>query len=493
MQEVKVVIHNYKKLKETEFDITGGSVFFMQGPNEVGKTSFVNLLKAIMEVKDDTVNPVTYEEKEGYAVGTIPGADGKQYQFRYDFNIDGKKKFTFIGPDNKSVKSVTDMRAIFNYTHFTVEEFYNWSMTAAGRQKQKNILLMLLSDSERLEVAQIEGKVNSTSGEIFLQRQTVNRDISYLEGVIEKGGLNSVQKDTLSKKKAIDELYDEFVNQKKIIDEYVQNNSTHAIRLKSAQEARDTAVSNYTTTVTQLDTSIADIEKQIRELTESLGAKKELLKTTENAFLEKKVILDKAVTDLEADYDVKKMEEYMLVLNGDGTEKNPGINARINAGKAKKDEIIKLETISEQFNKNKEDLAVKQKQADEYTEKIDTLRKRKESIISNSDNIPHDYQIGDDYITVDGIPFVETDLSKSHAVKAIAKLMMKVNKAPIMLMGDAENLGYTVLNELQEEAEKSGKIMIFAEHVRDLEEIKLVCYDELDHGPAPKKPNTNLF
>ena len=69
--------------------------------------------------------------------------------------------------------------------------------------------------------------------------------------------------------------------------------------------------------------------------------------------------------------------------------------------------------------------------------------------------------------------------------------MMKVNQCPIMLMGDAEVLGFDALAELNEEAEKNGKIMIFAEHVRTLEEIKLVCYDDLEKPEV--KPTKELF
>ena len=55
--EVKLVFKNYKLLKEGEFNLSDGSIFLIQGPNKAGKTSFVNALKAIMEAKDDTVNP----------------------------------------------------------------------------------------------------------------------------------------------------------------------------------------------------------------------------------------------------------------------------------------------------------------------------------------------------------------------------------------------------------------------------------------------------
>ena len=82
MSEISISFKNYKLLKEGEINLSNGTIFFVQGPNNVGKTSFLNLLRSIMEVKDETENPVTFGEKEGFATGKIIGADGKSYQFR---------------------------------------------------------------------------------------------------------------------------------------------------------------------------------------------------------------------------------------------------------------------------------------------------------------------------------------------------------------------------------------------------------------------------
>ena len=69
--------------------------------------------------------------------------------------------------------------------------------------------------------------------------------------------------------------------------------------------------------------------------------------------------------------------------------------------------------------------------------------------------------------------------------------MIRVNQSPIMLMGDAESLGYEVLNQLDAVAKENGKIMIFAEHVREVEERRLICYDDMEHGP--KESEKTLF
>ena len=134
-----------------------------------------------MEVKDSTVNPVSFGQEEGFATGIIPGADGNLYHFRYDFNIEGKSKFTFIDFEGKVIKGITQMRSIFNYTHFTVEEFFDWSKSEPGRKKQRDILMNLLSEDERSRITEIDLKVNPTNGSIVESRKLVGVDVDFLK------------------------------------------------------------------------------------------------------------------------------------------------------------------------------------------------------------------------------------------------------------------------------------------------------------------------
>ena len=129
-------------------------------------------------------------------------------------------------------------------------------------------------------------------------------------------------------------------------------------------------------------------------------------------------------------------------------------------------------SIVERNNISTTDLKNLQSKAEELTKRIEDLRQEKKDIISNSKNIPARWE-EDEYVTYDGLPFYETDISASKAVRAITKLMIHINKAPIMLMGDAEKLGYKVLNELKQIADDNNKIMIFAEHNRQSTELKL--------------------
>ena len=186
-------------------------------------------------------------------------------------------------------------------------------------------------------------------------------------------------------------------------------------------------------------------------------------------------------------------EDEFNSLESAPTEAQLGLKRRLERGKTFMKNIDAIITKEDLLKKDEESIKIKEKSVTDLSEEIETLRNRRKDIVRNSDSIPHDYEIGDDHISIEGIPFFDTDISKSKATKAIARLMMKVNPAPILLMGDAEALGYEVLDQLQEEATSMGKIMVFAEHNRDVEEVRLVCYDDIEHTKKPSKESGSLF
>jgi len=480
MNEVKIAFKNYKLLKEGEINLNQGSIFFVQGPNNVGKTSMLTLLQAIMEVKDETVNPVTFGEKEGFSTGSIPGADGLIYQFRYDFNIDGKSKFTFIAPDGKVVKTITEMRAIFNYTHFTLEEFFDWSKSEPGRKKQREIFMNLLSEKERKDIIEIDEKIHPTKGTLIDSRKEVNRDVDFLKKKIDAVIITPDQQKLIANKELLNTTFENVKKEKEELEAILSKSVNSLERITELRTQIDNSNERYKNSCTQYDKDIDDLERQLLEKKQSYDNYK---KDTENII---KTDKDK-LSELEKLVDEKYLNDIQLKLNGDGTEDNVGLIKRLENGQKKKDELLQIEVLVKQKKEDEDKYNLKFKEAGEYDTKIETLRESKKSIIKNSQNIPLGWSLTDDYLTINGVPFMETDLSKSQATKAIAELMIRINKAPIMLMGDAEALGYEILDELDTYAKEQDKIMIFAEHVRQAEELQLVCYDNIEHKPTVKK------
>lgn len=473
MSEISISFKNYKLLKEGEINLSNGTIFFVQGPNNVGKTSFLNLLRSIMEVKDETENPVTFGEKEGFATGKIIGADGKSYQFRYDFNVDGKNKFQFVDENNRVIKTVGEMRDIFNYTHFTVEEFFDWSKSVPGRKKQRDIFMKLLTDKERVDIEDIDKKINTINGEFIESRKNLNREVDFLKKRIDSVILSVEQKNLYADRVNIQKLFAELTEQQKQLESTLSSTEVFEAQIKAKNELRDKAEQTFNEYMETSNKEIDGIEAEISRLQRQLVNKKEEVETKRLSYKEEREKYDNDIKELSKKVDIDFITKTRDDLNL--------LNKRIESGKTVIEEIVKVTSIMESLEKDKAEYETKAKEAKEFDNKIETLREKKKEIILKSNNIPAGWSLDDDSVTIDGIPFLETDISKSKATKAIANLMMKINKSPIMLMGDAESLGFEILNELEQQAKEHGKIMIFAEHLRSADELKLVCYDDIEH------------
>ena len=427
---------------------------------------------------------MSFGQEEGFATGVIPGADGNLYHFRYDFNIEGKSKFTFIDFEGKVIKGITQMRSIFNYTHFTVEEFFDWSKSEPGRKKQRDILMNLLSEDERSRITEIDLKVNPTNGSIVESRKLVGVDVDFLKKKIDNNIITDEQLNLLKSKSKIEDLYISIKKEKEDLELILSKSGTNLERIEELKEDNEKAKAKDIEKRQLFVYEISELEKKLNEKKEAFALYK---KQVESELKESQEKID----NLTKDTDVEYLNQVKLKLNGDGTEKNPGLNKRLEIGQQKKDEIIQIEVLNTQKETDKANHATKLKKFNDYDKEIKDLRDEKKSIIQNSPSIPDGWEINSDYITINNIPFVESDISKSQATKAIAELMMRVNQSPIMLMGDAESLGYEVLDQLDAAAKDNGKIMIFAEHVREIEERRLICYDDMEHGS--KEPEKTLF
>ena len=145
-------------LEDKEFILKGSNIYFVQGPNKTGKTSFLKALQSLMIAQDDTSEKITRgsDETEGFYETTIPAADGTLLTIRHEFTSDGKGKFFAIREDGTKISQVTEIRRLFNYTPINVNEFFAWSNSADGRKKQRDVILRLLPETDRLAFNELD-------------------------------------------------------------------------------------------------------------------------------------------------------------------------------------------------------------------------------------------------------------------------------------------------------------------------------------------------
>ena len=243
--EIPIVFHNYKLLKDKEFVLKGSNVYFIQGPNKVGKTSFLKALTSLQTASDDTPVKVTKGESEGFYEAKIPAADGSIITIRHEFTDTNKGRFIAVKEDGTKVSSVTEIRALFNYTPINVSEFFAMSNTAEGRRKQRGIILKLLSEKEKSDFEQYDLEEQH----YYDTRTDVNNKLSSAKEYVAKTKPSTEDIDLIPKKEEANAL--------------LQKYSSAIVKMERVKE--------ITNEIADLKAKIAIMEANVKVISEDLG------------------------------------------------------------------------------------------------------------------------------------------------------------------------------------------------------------------------------
>jgi len=441
--EIPLYFHNYKLLEDKRFLLKGSAIYFVQGPNRVGKTSFLNALAAIQGAKETTKEPVTRGKEEGYNEFVIPGADGKSYTIKHSFDNE-KNRFIAIDDEGNKISNVTDIRKIFNYTHFTVGDWFRLSATEKGRRQQKEILLKLLSDTEKAKYGELEDLEDVK----YIARTSINRN-------------KEVQEATLKNSSITDEELKSLENLDKI-EKDLAKYSAHDTRLQLLDKnitVADTTINKLTDTIAQIKSNLEAHELELANEQKTLT--EDLLSVYE---IEKELEIKLTVVNEETGNAVIQTEEFdelCTQLNADVTS--------IQGIVYKRDQHNETETKLKETNASWTML----------DEEIKGIREAKAKIISKSKLPLDNISFEDGYLTVDGFTFTEDQVCESDGILLVAKIMSEINPGPVQLIGDASVLDFNRLEELNKIAEDKGKVLFVDEVVRDLKDIRVVGYEDI--------------
>jgi hypothetical protein len=430
--EIPIVFHNYKLLEDKEFVLKGSNIYFVQGCNKVGKTSFLKALQSLMVAQDDTPDKVTRgsETAEGYYEATIPAADGTILTIRHEFTDDGKGKFIAIKEDGTKISQVTEIRRLFNYTPINVNEFFAWSNSAEGRRKQRDVILKLLTDEDRSQFNDLDLQEQH----YYTERTEYNTKASTAENSMNAIILNKDDEALIPREKEARDLI---------------------LKYKAVQTARS-FVETHKKAMNSLAEREERIVKEIEEKKKELAEVETLLGEGGKVSEENNKILKpyESLTDEELAGKLTKGEEIITKITSLGTK-----TSLKDEWKVKMDE-----------NKKK---------SEELTVKINSCRKVKSKIVSESDLPVENISFDDGYLTIDGFQFKESQICESDAVLILANILAKINPGPIQIIGDASILDATKLDMLNDIAEANNKVMFVDEVIRDSNNMVVVGYEDL--------------
>ena len=431
----KLELLNFQVIEKFEAEFTG-NVYFVTGDNELGKSTLLKAIGALLTGERDAV--LRNGASKGFAK-MIVGDDGEEFDVSLSFTENNprgtltiKQKSTGMATNNVSMLS-----RIFGYQDFDAVEFSRWSETAEGRRRQIAVVKSLLAPEIRQRIDEIDKEVSGLKTE----RTGINRDVKTFAGFVETMERQLEPGDIERYAKPVD------------VTELMEKQRTNAALTEKAKTVR--------AALAQRTEQLAAIPGRERKIDEDLAAKKaELEARIEEARIAYEEAIAQAKTDREniqkekTDLETRKSnaEEWLRKYEENNPEKTdvPQLLEQAEAHNKKHSLVEKYKEKKQQFD----EVAAK---AGEMDEKIDSLGKERADLISSAELPIDGLSFTDDGLELNGVPFVPGKVSDSQVMEIAAKLIIACNPTvKVFRIARGESLGAKRLETIIDIAKRNG-------------------------------------
>lgn len=448
----KLELVNFQVIKEFNADFDG-NVYFITGDNELGKSTVLKAIGALLTGNRDAV--LKNGESKGFAK-MIVGDDGEEYEVELKFTkanprgtLSIKSKTTGMKSDNVSM-----LQKIFGYTDFDAVEFSRWSETAEGRRKQIEVVKSLLPEEVRTRIAEID----TTVAGLKTERTGVNRDLKTYKSISDAAGQGLTTQDlkTYAKQKDITELMKEQAENAQLIEKAKTVRSALEQRKKQLEEIPE-----------RLAEAKATYEKAIEEA-------KKAIERTEKLYKE-------AIAQIEsekADYEARKANAEKWLANYE--ENNP---EKLDTAEQlrKAEEHNKMAAKVADYLSKKKQADDKKAEAEKMDSEIAELSAEREKLISSAKLPISGLSFSDDGLVLNDVPFVAGKVSDSQIMEVAAKLIIASNPTvKVFRIARGESLGQKRLQAILDLAKKEGFQGFIESVVRGQQDLIIEEYEEAD-------------
>ena len=459
---------NFQVIEQFSADFDG-TVYFVTGDNELGKSTLLKAIGALLTGQRDDV--LRNGASKGFAKMVV-GDDGEEYDVQLSFTeanprgtLTIKQKTTGMATNNVSM-----LQRIFGYQDFDAVEFSRWSETADGRRKQIAVVKALLPEKVRARIEEIDESVKTLKEE----RTGVNRDVKTFAGFV----------DTMAKQLAPGDLtkYAEPVD----VTELMQCQETNAKLIEKAKTVR---------------AKLAERNAQIAAIPGEIDAENNRyqceLATIDRRVADAKAAYEKAVADAE-----KARKETSEIHNGeiaaieqrrkDYTERKENAEnwlAKYEANNPENTNVPALLAEAEAHNKRYHVVCQYREKKAQYdgfkakAEQMDAdiakLADERAMLIANAELPIAGLSFTDDGLELNGVPFVPGKISDSQTMEIAAKLVIASNpKVKVFRIARGESLGQKRLETIIDIARRNGFQGFLECVVRGQEEMRIEEYTE---------------
>ena len=448
----KLELVNFQVLKEFNADFDG-NVYFITGDNELGKSTVLKAIGALLTGNRDAV--LKNGESKGFAK-MIVGDDGEEYEVELKFTKENPRGTLSIKSKTTGMKSdnVSMLQKIFGYTDFDAVEFSRWSETAEGRRKQIEVVKSLLPEEVRTRISEID----TTVAGLKTERTGVNRDLKTYKSISDAAGQGLTTRDlkTYAKPKDITELMKEQAENAQLIEKAKTVRSALELRKKQLEEIPE-----------RLAAAKATYEKAIEEA-------KKAIERTEKLYKE-------AIAQIEsekADYEARKANAEKWLANYE--ENNPGKLDTAEQLRKAEEHNKKAAKVADYLSKKKQ-ADDKKAEAEKMDSEIAELSAEREKLISSAKLPISGLSFSDDGLVLNDVPFVAGKVSDSQIMEVAAKLIIASNPTvKVFRIARGESLGQKRLQAILDLAKKEGFQGFIESVVRGQQDLIIEEYEEAD-------------
>lgn len=446
----KLELSNFQVIKEFNADF-GGNVYFITGDNELGKSTVLKAIGAMLTGNRDAV--LRNGEEKGFAK-MIVGDDGEEYEVELRYTkanprgtLSIKSKTTGIKSDNLSM-----LQKIFGYTDFDAVEFSRWSETAEGRRKQIEVVKALLPEDVRKRIAEIDTEVAGLKTE----RTGVNRDLKTYKSISDEAGKGLTKEDlkTYDKPKDITELMREQQENVQLIEKAKNVRASLAQRtqqLERIPERLEAAKSAYENAIDEAKRAMERAEQVYQETVEQIEAEK-------------------------ADFEKRKSNAENWLAQ---YEQNNPENMDTAEQLRKAEEHNKMCAKVSDYLTKKKQADEKKAEAERMDADIAKLSSEREQLISNAELPISGLSFTDEGLELNGVPFTPGKVSDSQIMEVAAKLIIASNPTvKVFRIARGESLGEKRLQTIIQIAKKNGFQGFIEEVKRGQDDLIIEEYTE---------------
>lgn len=473
----KIELLNFQVIKEFNADFEG-NVYFITGDNELGKSTLLKAIGALLTGERDAV--LRNGEEKGFAKMVI-GDDGKEYEVKLSFSKANPRGTITITSEGMKSNNLSALQSIFGYTDFDAVEFSRWSETAEGRRKQIEVVKSLLPAEIRESIRKIDAEV----AEIKEKRKDVNAQVKTCETICNQAEKLLEPGDTKKYKT------------KKDVTALMQEQAANAQLIEKAKTIRQ---------------KLAERTEQLAEIPERIKAENE---DYEDAIFDNKTLIAQAEEEYKkelAEAKAKHDAEIERLVNESQRIENNHIAMleKIEAEKldfeTRKQNAEKWLEKYEANNPEKTDIAEQLRQAEEYNRKCDLVADfdAKKEMLLDALEIKQKYEdalennaemraklieksklpiegltFTEDGLELQGVPFVPGKVSDSQIMEVATKLIIASNpNVKVFRIARGESLGEKRLQAIIDIAKANGFQGFIEEVKRGQEELTIEEYTE---------------